>query len=97
MRVARRGGGSGFAFLEFAFLRIYFERILCLTCKMTCMPLRLTIAYFYSFFGLIMLCFIILLIEILLLYYLVSSPETVSSAIEILLQEWQVQMLLIPP
>jgi hypothetical protein len=33
-----------------------------------------------------MLCFIILVIEILLQYYLVSSPETVSSVIEILLQ-----------
>jgi hypothetical protein len=28
----------------------YFEWILCLTCKITCMPLRLIISHFHSFF-----------------------------------------------
>jgi hypothetical protein len=64
----------------------YFEWILYLSYKMTCMLLRLTIAHFHSFFCLIILCFIILVIEILLQYYLVSSPETVLSVIEFFLQ-----------
>jgi hypothetical protein len=64
---------------------------------MTCMPPRLTIAHIHSFLSYHAVLYNITNRKFLLQYYLVSSPETVSSIIEILLQEWWVQMLLIPP